>query len=243
MDDFRIVDVGDAVLSVEFEEKLDVALNERVVGLAERITAGATAGVIDVVPTFRTVAVYFDPLETDVAALRVRLEEDARASRASAGSDRTRPALGSRPGRLGSRPGPLGPGSTSVTHEIPVRYGGSDGPDLAAVASATGLSEEAVVRLHTAAVYRVFMLGFLPGFAYMAPIDSRIALPRLGTPRARVPVGTVAIAGRQTGIYPMESPGGWHLIGRTDVRPMEPGRSDPFLFKPGDHVRFTAIPS
>jgi KipI family sensor histidine kinase inhibitor len=126
-------------------------------------------------------------------------------------------------------------------HEIPVRYGGADGPDLAAVASATGLSEEAVVRLHTSAVYRVFMLGFLPGFAYMAPLDPRIVLPRLGTPRARVPAGSVAIAERQTAIYPMESPGGWHLIGRTDVRPVQPEKGDPFLFKPGDQVRFTVL--
>jgi KipI family sensor histidine kinase inhibitor len=167
--------------------------------------------------------VYFDPLETDIAALRARLEGETRRSAGGVNE--------------------VGPGASATLHEIPVRYGGSDGPDLAAVASATGLSEEAVVKLHTSAVYRVFMLGFLPGFAYMGPLDSRIALPRLGTPRARVPPGSVAIAERQTGIYPMESPGGWHLIGRTDIRPVQPERSELFLFKPGDHVRFTAFPT
>ena len=216
--DFRVVEAGDSVLCVEFEERIDEELNARAVGVAERIHAAGIAGVLDVVPTFRTVAVYFDPLAADVEALRLRLDVEAR--------------------RGAGRAKAVEPG---MQHEIPVSYGGSDGPDLAAVASAAGLSEEAVVSLHTADVYRVFMLGFLPGFAYMAPIDSRIALPRRATPRPRVPAGSVAIAERQTGIYPMDSPGGWHLIGRTDVKLVDSDRADPFLFKPGDHVRFTAL--
>jgi inhibitor of KinA len=97
--------------------------------------------------------------------------------------------------------------------------------------------------LHAGVTYRVYMMGFVPGFAYMASVDPRIALPRRATPRTRVPAGSVAIAAGQTGIYPMETPGGWHLIGRTHVRPYDPARADPFLFRAGDQVRFRANPS
>jgi KipI family sensor histidine kinase inhibitor len=103
------------------------------------------------------------------------------------------------------------------------------------------VSEEDVVMMHARVTYRVYMVGFIPGFAYMASVDPRIAVPRRATPRERVPAGSVAIAAGQTGIYPMETPGGWHLIGRTHVRPYDPARDEPFLFRPGDEVRFHAV--
>jgi len=125
--------------------------------------------------------------------------------------------------------------------DVPVVYGGEYGPDLAVVAAHAHVSEEDVVAMHAEVAYHVYMVGFVPGFAYMASVDPRIALPRRATPRQRVPAGSVAIAAGQTGIYPIETPGGWHLIGRTDVRPYDPQRAEPFLFRPGDQVRFHAV--
>ena len=124
---------------------------------------------------------------------------------------------------------------------IPVCYGAELGPDLAGVAAFAHLDEDAVVRAHTAVTYRVFMLGFVPGFAYLGIVDERISMPRHATPRLRVPAGSVAIAGVQTGIYPMETPGGWQVIGRTPIRPFDPDRAEPFLMKAGDAVQFYAI--
>ena len=120
-------------------------------------------------------------------------------------------------------------------------YGGELGPDLAGVASFAGLTETAVVDVHAGGSYRVFMLGFVPGFAYLGIVDTRIAMPRRATPRVRVPVGSVGIAGAQTGVYPSETPGGWQLIGRTPVKPFDPARDEPFLLKAGDTVQFYPI--
>lgn len=213
---YRIVAAGDSALVVEFEARLDSAINAAAIALAEAVQAASIAGVRDVVPTYRSVAVYFDPLRTNFGALYQRLESEA------------------------ARPHPVSP----VTHapiRIPVCYGGELGPDLAAVASFTGLSEADVVGAHTAATYRVFMLGFVPGFAYMGIVDSRIATKRHAVPRVRVPARSVGIAGLQTGIYPSESPGGWQLIGRTPILPFDPARREPFLLKAGDAVQFYAI--
>jgi inhibitor of KinA len=128
----------------------------------------------------------------------------------------------------------------ALTIEIPVTYGGASGPDLAAVAGFANCSEAEVVRLHTAITYRVYMLGFLPGFAYMGSVDPRIAMPRLETPRMRVDAGSVGIAGEQTGIYPCATPGGWRIIGRTPEKVFDIRRTNPFALQAGDHVKFVA---
>lgn len=125
--------------------------------------------------------------------------------------------------------------------EIPTRYGGEDGPDLAPLAAGKGLAEGAVVELHASVDYEVLFLGFAPGFAYLGDVPEAIATPRLATPRVRVPAGSVAIAGRQTAIYPFESPGGWQLIGRTDVRLWDTSREPPALLTPGMRVRFVPV--
>ncbi len=216
MSDYRIVPAGDSALIVEFEERIDPVVNARAIALAESIEAGRIAGVRDIVPTYRSVAVFFDPLRTDYDALTARVEH----------------AAGERPTSVLSPREPI---------RIPVCYGGDLGPDLAIVAAFAQVSEDEVVRLHTAGTYRVFMLGFVAGFAYMGTVDPRIAAPRHATPRVRVPIGTVGIAGVQTGIYPAETPGGWQLVGRTPVKPFDPARTEPFLFKAGDQVRFHAI--
>lgn len=212
---YRVVAAGDSVLIVEFEDRIDEAVNGRVVALAESLRQRSVAGVRDVVPTFRSVAIYFDPLRTDVSALSRLLEDRA--------------LLGSAVRR------------DSETIRIPVCYGGVHGPDLETVAAAAGLSETEVADIHSGSTYRVYMLGFLPGFAYLGPVDERIAAARRATPRLRVPAGSVALAGRQTGVYPMESPGGWQLIGKTPVKPFDVGRLNPFLFSAGDRVQFYRI--
>jgi inhibitor of KinA len=213
---FRIVLAGDSALVVEFEDRIDPAVNARAIALAEALQSARLTGVRDVVPTFRSVAVYFDPLHTGGDALIARVETEA--ARASPETRATRPPV-----------------------RIPVCYGGELGPDLGDVAVFAGMDEAAVVAAHTARTYRVFMLGFVPGFAYLGTVDDRIAMPRRTSPRVRVPVGSVAIAGVQTGIYPMETPGGWRLVGRTPTKPFDPNRLEPFLLKAGDAVQFYAI--
>jgi inhibitor of KinA len=127
------------------------------------------------------------------------------------------------------------------TVEVPVSYGGECGPDLEAVARHAGLTPARVVELHASASYLVYFLGFSPGFPYLGGLPVELATPRLATPRKRVPAGSVAIGGSQTGVYPMESPGGWHIIGRTELRLFEPEADPPALLRMGDHVRFTPI--
>jgi KipI family sensor histidine kinase inhibitor len=165
-----------------------------------------------VVSTYRTVAVHFDPLRVDLEAVHDAM---ARASTAAA-TDVAGKAV-----------------------DVPVQYGGETGPDLLELAHFANLGPQAAVDIHSSTTYRVFMLGFLPGFAYMGSVDGTIAMPRRETPRMRVPAGSVGIAGQQTGVYPRESPGGWRLIGRTNAQVFDANRAEPCLFAPGDVVRFT----
>lgn len=209
----RVVPAGDNGWTVEFGEVIDPAVNDRVLAFAEALEARLPTGVVEVVPTFSAATVYFDPLVADADRLADRLR-----------------ALAAAP--------PAASGRASRLLEVPVRYGGEDGPDLEAVAREAHLSEARVVALHASVEYRVYMLGFTPGFPYLGRVPEAIALPRLATPRVRVPAGSVGLAGTQTGIYPMESPGGWRLIGRTPLRLYDPARDQPFLLEPGDRVRF-----
>ena len=213
MDDFQIVAAGDAALIVQFAERIDPAINARAIAFADALRGLPLPGLLDVVPTFRSVAIYFDPLRTERDRLMERL-------RALAGAEAP----------------PVRNATSSI--RIPVRYGGEFGPDLAEVARFASASERDVVALHTAVTYRVFMLGFLPGFAYLGTVDARIAAPRRVTPRTHVPAGSVAIAGSQTGIYPSDTPGGWQIVGRTPVKPFDLARAEPCLLKAGDTVQF-----
>lgn len=212
-EDFQIVPAGDAALIVQFAERIDPEINARAIAMAEALRALPLPGLLDVVPTFRSVAIYFDPLQTE----RDRLVERLRA--------------------LASvEPQPVREAEALI--RIPVRYGGEFGPDLADVAQFASASESDVVALHTSVTYRVFMLGFLPGFAYLGTVDARIAAPRRATPRTNVPAGSVAIAGSQTGIYPSDTPGGWQIVGRTPVKLFDLARPEPCLLKAGDTVQF-----
>ena len=214
---FRFVPAGDSVVVIEGPDRLDVEVNRRVIHLAAALQQSGLPGVRDVVPSFRSLAIYFDPLSIDRAALEAWAAGEVQAPSVGAS-----PAAGS----------PI---------RVPVCYGGEHGPDLGDVAAFAEISEADVISLHAGRVYRVFMLGFLPGFAYLGAVDERIAAPRRRSPRVRVPVGSVGIAGVQTGIYPVESPGGWQLIGRTPTRPFDWRRVEPCLFRAGDEVEFYPI--
>jgi KipI family sensor histidine kinase inhibitor len=204
---------GDTLLLVEFAPEISPLVNRRVTDLARRVARKEVTGVRDVVPTFRSVAVHFDPLRTDITSLVATVE------------------------RLVDHLSDTDPDEVPVV-EIPVRYGDAGGPDLDEVAAFAGCTPEEVVRRHAAPLYRVYMMGFVPGFAYLGIVDERLRAPRRATPRTRVPAGSVAIAGPQTGIYPIDSPGGWNLVGRTEVSLFDLARSEPFLLSPGAKVRF-----
>ena len=210
----RLRDAGDSALLLQLEAVIDPAVNARVIAIADAVRDRHLPGVRDVVPTFRSVAVYVDPLTADLnqvsAALRV------------AASTPAAPVSGRR-------------------HEIPVAYGGEDGPDLAELAERVGLTPANVINRHAGTEYRVYMLGFQPGFAYMGLVEPAIASPRRASPRLRVAAGSVGIAGRQTGIYPNASPGGWQIIGRALEPVFDEDRMPPARLAPGDTVVF--VPS
>jgi inhibitor of KinA len=211
---FRVLPLGDAALTVEFGRNITPELNERALSFAQAVHVQQWDGVLDVVPAYASVSIHVDPLQLPISTLSQRLRDFSPDVKAPL------------PGR---------------THRIPVLYGGEWGPDLDDVAAFAQRSVTHTIRLHYANVYRVFMLGFSPGFPYMGLVPSSIAMPRLATPRRVVPAGSVGIAGPQTGIYPSASPGGWRIIGRTPVSLYQPTFSQPFLFRPGDTVEFYPI--
>jgi KipI family sensor histidine kinase inhibitor len=202
------------MLLVELEPAIDPLINERAILLAARLRARGDKGVRDVAPGYCTVGVHFDPLHTDLAALE-------RAIQAEFASLEAIDAVAAR-----------------AVIEIPLEYGGELGPDLANVAALAGCSPGEVIARHSQRTYRVYMLGFVPGFAYMGKVDPLIATPRHRVPRERVAAGTVGIAGLQTGVYPVDSPGGWQLIGHTSAVMFDPSREQPSLLQAGDLVRF-----
>jgi KipI family sensor histidine kinase inhibitor len=212
-----IRECGESMLLVELGAAIDPVINERAILLAARIRSRRARGIRDVAPGYCTVGVHFDPLQTDLAALEHAIQVEYSAIEAI-------DAIAGRP-----------------VIEIPVQYGGDGGPDLAAVAQFAGCTEEEVIARHSGVTYRVYMLGFVPGFSYMGRVDPNIAAPRHRVPRERVAAGSVGIAGGQTGVYPVDSPGGWQLIGRTDRIMFDPNREQPSLLAPGDLVRFVPV--
>jgi KipI family sensor histidine kinase inhibitor len=205
--------MGDAALLVELGQALDPFVNARVHALSRQLQSHA--GITGLVPGYATLLVEYQAGEVDAEELGSEIA-----------------ALASAPFDEEGQPRVI---------EIPTRYGGELGPDLDFVAAHNGLVPAEVIRIHTQELYQVFMIGFAPGFPYLGLVPERIAAPRLETPRARVPAGSVGIAGRQTGIYPRESPGGWRLIGRTAVPLFDAAREPPALLQPGDRVRFVRV--
>ena len=206
---------GDSDLALELGSVIDPLVNARALAIGERVRRAEHPGVRDVVEGYSSVTVTYDPLRTDVRRLSALFVSAAEQERGAEGSGRE--------------------------VMLPVCYGGTYGPDLGEVANRAGCTEDEVVAIHSEATYRVYMLGFLPGFAYLGSVSDRIVSPRRVTPRLRVPAGSVGIAGRQTGVYPLEAPGGWQLVGRCPVKVFDPGRADPFLLRAGDSVRFEAV--
>ncbi|AHL22642.1 5-oxoprolinase subunit PxpB [Thermococcus nautili] len=205
--------LGDSALLVSFGEVIDEETNDRVHALAGAIEKANFEWLVEVVPAYSSLEVIYDPKLIDFEGVK----------RAIQGLEFSAEKF---EGRL---------------VEIPVLYGGEHGPDLEFVAEYNGLTPEEVIEIHSKPVYRVYFLGFLPGFAYLGGMDERIATPRLEKPRLKVPAGSVGIAGKQTGIYPLESPGGWRLIGRTPLRLFNPSKEPPTLLQPGDRVKFVPI--
>ncbi|WP_322507902.1 5-oxoprolinase subunit PxpB [Anaerolinea sp.] len=207
---------GDSSLLIILGEQISISLNRQVHALAQGLKARGIPGVEECVPGYATLRVDYDPLKCSVEDLLHHIQEVWE-----------------------SLPEDSALSAREVV--IPVHYGGEDGPDLPFVAQHTGLSEEEVIRRHTAGRYPVFLMGFLPGFPYLGGMDESLATPRLDTPRQRVPAGSVGIAGKQTGVYPLDSPGGWRIIGRTSLTLFDVTREPPFLLQPGDVVRFVAV--
>ena len=216
MNEPRLLPAGDSALVVEYGDRIDPAINRRVRELFLAIEQARVHGVVDLVPTYRSLLVYYDPLSLTLGELKDRLLD------------------------LDARRGDLQLAPPQVI-DIPTVYGGEFGPDLGFVAGHNGLTEQEVIDIHTGTDYLVYMMGFSPGFPYLGGMSERIAAPRLKTPRTAIPAGSVGIAQQQTGIYPVESPGGWQLIGRTPVRLFDPDRRPPVLVEAGDYLRFVPI--
>ena len=211
----RLLPNGDTALAVEFGERIDRATSERVLALHDRLARAVLAGVVELLPTFRSLMVHYDPVRTSHAEL----------ARAIAplldGLERVHPA--------------------ARRWTIPVCYDAAFALDLGEVAARTGLSPAEVIEQHAGATYHVYMIGFLPGYPYMGDVPARLALPRRENPRTAVPAGSVAIATTMTAVYTLESPGGWHIIGRTPAPLWDRRRDPPAVLAPGDKVRFAPI--
>ncbi len=205
--------LGECALLISFGKTISLPANNRVMSLARGLDRAAITGVVDVVPAYSSLLVRFDPALIDEDSLREKLLSLMEPVR---GTD----------------------APTGASHVVPVHYGGEAGADLEALAASAGLTVQEAVRLHTGRAYRVFFVGFMPGFPYLGTLHRRLAAPRLSAPRVRVPAGSVGIAGRQTGIYPFSSPGGWRLVGKTSLTLWDPTRSRPSAFEPGDTVQF-----
>ena len=211
----KIVPLGDSSVLIKLGDEIDLTLNQRVHALSMGIESASLKGIFETVPAYATLVVHYDPAVLTYSEVAAWLHKQM--DRVDASARRT-------PRQI----------------EVPVRYGGASGLDLEPLAASKGISPADVIRLHTSRTYTVYMMGFTPGFPYMGTLDERLRVPRLETPRTLVKAGTVAIAGDQTGIYPLDSHGGWQLIGWTPLILFDPSQNEPFLFKPGDEVRFVA---
>jgi inhibitor of KinA len=213
---FTVKPVGDCAVLAVFGDTVNEDTNAAVTALERLLKDANLPGVGETIPAFASLLIHYDPLDTDyrtVADTLIGLQID-----------------------FGTKDH-----AESRTVDIPVCYGGEYGEDLGFVARHSGLSEEDVIALHSGRTYRIYMLGFLPGFPYLGGLDERLYTPRLSDPRTRIPAGSIGIGGEQTGIYPLESPGGWQLIGRTPLKLFDPEKGGSLPYKAGDFIRFVPI--
>ena len=208
--------MGDRSVLVEVGDEISPRVNRRVRESCLLLKQNPIEGILDIVPAYRSLLIIYDPLKLDLAMIKSRIED-----------------LQKRTGGI-EIPKPK-------TLEIPVVYGGEYGPDLVGVARYHNRRVEEIIKLHTGTTYQVYMIGFMPGFPYMGELPEGLATPRRETPRTIIPQGSVAIAQRQTGIYPVESPGGWQILGRTPLKLFDPHHSPPTLLAMGDLVEFVSI--
>lgn len=211
----RIAPIADHALYIDFGEVIDPAVNQRVTALAKRVAAAGIDGVTGVIPTYRALTLSYDCTRIRQARLREHLE------------------------RLLTEPDDVAEPVRSWA--LPVVYGGDHGIDLQWLADHHQMDPQDVIRLHSAVSYRVYMIGFMPGFAYLGGLDERLHTSRRESPRLKTPAGTVSIGGMQAAVSSVEAPSGWHLIGRTPARSFVPTREEPFLFRAGDEIRFVPI--
>ena len=212
----KYIPYSDCAVLVKFGDSIDAETGARVAEFTAEVRAAEIRGVLELIPAYSSLTVVFDPLLTDGKSIVRSLKAARRHGR----------------GHIDFRP---------VQYELPVCYEGEFAPDLSSVAQLAGISTKEVIELHTQPSYRIYMLGFLPGFAYLGGLSSRIAVPRLESPRIKIPRGSVGIGGSQTGIYPLDSPGGWRLIGRTPAEVYTPESERPILYRAGDRIRFYPV--
>ena len=213
---FNVAPMGDSAIHLTIGAEISVAINEKIMTLLSKIQEQSWVGIRELVPSYNTLVIHFDPFAINHEEIRSRL----------AILIKSQLGIEQRAGRL---------------VVIPTCYGGGFGPDLESVSELTGISSNAVIEMHCGTDYRVYALGFSPGFPYLGGMDDRLFCPRLDSPRVEVPGGSVAIAETQTGVYPSSSPGGWRLIGNTPITLFDPHRDPPCFYRPGDYVRFVPI--
>jgi KipI family sensor histidine kinase inhibitor len=212
---FTFFDCAEGALLVDFGPHYSKPLSLAILDASKRLARAGLPGVKESIPALSSLTVLYDPLELPKERLIREIKAICGAEHTAAGFGRT--------------------------WELPIVYGGDAGPDLAEAAARARLSQDEAIALHAAQTYHVYMLGFAPGFAYLGDLPQALRLPRRATPRARVPAGSVAIASDMTAVYPLESPGGWHLIGMTPVALWDMARRDEPLLKPGDQVHFKPV--
>ncbi len=216
MPDIRILTAGDSALLIEFGKEINPETNRKITALVQLMREQHIEGIVDVIPAFCSLLINYDPRVLSYEELKERMEH---LLKMETKTEATRKRV----------------------FEIPVCYGGEYGPDIENIAEHAGLSVEEVIKIHSSKDYLIYMLGFLPGFTYLGGLDERIHTPRLASPRLKIRAGSVGIGGSQTGIYPLDSPGGWQLMGMTPVRTYDPERQTPILVEAGDYIRFIPI--
>ena len=216
MQNIKILTAGDASLLVEFGKEINPEINRKIAATVQLMREQHIEGVVDVIPSFCALLINYDPRVIGYEEIKGRIKDLLRVE-IKAGDEKKK------------------------IFEIPVCYGGKFGPDIATIAEHAGLTEAEVIEIHSSRDYLIYMLGFLPGFCYLGGLDERIFTPRLASPRLKIDAGSVGIGGSQTGIYPLDSPGGWQLMGKTPVKTYDPDREVPILVEAGDYIRFVPI--
>lgn len=216
MEEIKILTAGDSSLLIEFGQEISPKINQKITSTVQLMKEQHIEGVVDIIPAFCSLLINYDPRVIGYEELKERMKNLVKVDvKSQAGKKRI--------------------------FEIPVCYGGEYGPDIENIANHAGLSVDEVIKIHSSRDYLIYMLGFLPGFTYLGGLDERIHTPRLANPRLKIRAGSVGIGGSQTGIYPLESPGGWQLMGMTPVKTYDPEREVPILVEAGDYIRFVPV--